>query len=183
MKKYSVIIGCFICIVLKAQERNFLSGNLQKSQVQQWLQNFQPNNLFDFIQHPEIIKTKISDSIQHQYIAEAEKFLHKDWPSLPVTVFMEYVQTGNRTHYEDLMFARRKRLGILVLAEIIERKQRFLNDIINGTWLTCEESYWGIPAHIGEYNQRTKGLPDVNENIVDLFAAETASLMSWTDFY
>ncbi|WP_330612499.1 hypothetical protein, partial [Clostridioides difficile] len=98
-----------------------------------------PNALFDFINHPEILKTKISDFIQHQYIKEAEKYLNKDWPYLPVTVFMEYVQNGNRTHYEDLLFARRKRLGTLVLAEMIERKQRFLNDIINGTWLICEE--------------------------------------------
>lgn len=182
MRKLCFIIICSICILGNAQERNFLSGNLQQTQIQQWLQNFQPNALFDFINHPEILKTKISDFIQHQYIKEAEKYLNKDWPYLPVTVFMEYVQNGNRTHYEDLLFARRKRLGTLVLAEMIERKQRFLNDIINGTWLICEESFWGIPAHIGEYNKRTKGLPDINENIIDLFAAETGSLMSWTDF-
>src|SRR5262249_49380110 len=55
------------------------------------------------------------------------------------------------------------------------------DEIVNGIWLTCEETFWGVPAHLGAQKAGT-GLPDVAEPIVDLFAAETASLLAWTEY-
>ena len=83
---------------------------------------------------------------------------------------------GNRTRFEAIYFLRRTVLGSLVLAECIEGKGRFLDDIINGVWLVCEESLV-LPAH--NYGLI---LPDINRKIIDLFAAETGSLLSWIHF-
>ena len=58
---------------------------------------------------------------------------------------------------------------------------RFMDDIANGVWLMCEETYWGVPAHIG-IQKRGAGLPDVTEPTIDLFAAETAELLAWTSY-
>ena len=58
-------------------------------------------------------------------------------------------------------------------------KGRFLDDITNGIWCICEESFWGVPAHIG-VQKAGSGLPDTAEPIVDLFAAETSELLAWT---
>jgi len=56
---------------------------------------------------------------------------------------------------------------------------RFVDEVVNGIWAICEETYWGIPAHVG-VQKAGSGLPDVTEPTVDLFAAETSALLAWT---
>ena len=54
---------------------------------------------------------------------------------------------------------------------------KYLDQIANGIWLICEESFWGVPAHL--YIQKADlGLPDPRDPIVDLFAAQTAALVA-----
>ncbi len=110
-------------------------------------------------------------------IAAGEKQLGAGWESLPATVFLDFRRNGNRSRYEAIRNRRRDRLQSLVMAECMEGKGRFADEIANGIWLTCEESFWGVPAHLGAQKAGT-GLPDVAEPIVDLFAAETASLLA-----
>ncbi len=73
----------------------------------------------------------------------------------------------------------RLRLKNLVVAECLENKGRFLDDIANGVWAICEESTWCLPAHIS-VQKAGNNLPDIAEPIVDLFAADTGSLIAWT---
>jgi hypothetical protein len=110
---------------------------------------------------------------------KAARGLGRAWNSLPATLALEYRRNGNRSHYEAEAFARRKRLRDLVLAECIEGQGRFLDEILNGVWLISEETWWGVPAHLN-LQKAGPGLPDVEEPVVDLFAAETGSLMAWT---
>jgi hypothetical protein len=108
-----------------------------------------------------------------------ERQLKTAWEVLPATLFLEYKRTGNRSHYEAVRNRRRKKLQDLVIAECAEGKGRFADEIANGVWLTCEETFWGVPAHLSAQKAGV-GLPDVSEPIVDLFAAETSSLLAWT---
>jgi len=110
-----------------------------------------------------------------------ERELRTAWEVLPATLFLEYHQTGNRSHYEGVRDRRRNKLRDLVIAECVEGKGRFVDEIVNGVWLTCEETFWGVPAHLN-MQKAGPGLPDMSEPIVDLFAAETSSLLAWTDF-
>ncbi|MBN1877411.1 MAG: heparinase II/III family protein [Anaerolineae bacterium] len=112
-------------------------------------------------------------------IALGEALLDYDWPSLPATLFLEYARNGNRSNYEAVRYARRYALRDLVLAECMEGQGHFLDQIVNGIWLICEETYWGVPAHISAQKAGV-GLPDVEEPTVDLFAAETVMLLAWT---
>jgi hypothetical protein len=112
-------------------------------------------------------------------IAAGERQLETPWEVLPATVALQFARNGNRSHYEALSFGRRGKLGALTLAECAEGKGRFLDEIVNGIWLISEETFWGVPAHLGAQKARV-GLPDVTEPIVDLFAAETAAQLSWT---
>ncbi len=114
-------------------------------------------------------------------IARGETQMKAAWEVLPATLFLEYKRTGNRSHYEGVRSRRRKKLEELVLAECVENKGRFIDEIANGVWLTCEETFWGYPAHLGAQKSGT-GLPDVSEPIIDLFAAETSMLLAWTDY-
>lgn len=111
--------------------------------------------------------------------ASGERQLKTPWEVLPASIALEFARNGNRSRYEALRNRRRSKLLDLVLAECVEAKGRFSDEIVNGIWLICEETFWGVPAHLGAQKARV-GLPDVTEPIVELFSAETASLLSWT---
>ena len=114
-------------------------------------------------------------------IGSGEKQLRTAWEVLPATLFLEYARDGNRSRYEAVRERRRKKLQDLVVAECVEGKGRFADEIANGVWLICEESFWGLPAHLGQQKAGV-GLPDVGEPIVELFVGETAGLLAWTAY-
>ena len=100
------------------------------------------------------------------------------WTDLPATLFLEYTRNGNRSRFQSASFGRRRRLASLAIAECLEAKGRFLDEIANGVWAISEESFWGIPA--GFPNR--EGLPDVTDPVVELFTGETAALLAWVDY-
>ena len=79
-------------------------------------------------------------------IAAGERQLQTPWAVLPATVALEFARNGNRSHYEALSFGRRGKLAALTLAECAEGKGRFVDEIVNGIWLTSEETFWGVPG-------------------------------------
>ncbi len=124
---------------------------------------------------------KLPDRVREVHIEQAEKLLGCEWETPKASLFLEYIRNGNRSHYQEISFGRRAKLAALVLGECFEGKGRFADDIMNGVWTICEETYWGVPAHVG-LQKKGEGLPDVTEPTVDLFAAETGMLLAWTDY-
>lgn len=125
---------------------------------------------------------KVDAQVKEAAIRQAEENLGYAYPMLPATKYMEYCRIGDRKMYEDLYFDRRRILNVFVMAECAEHKGRFLDDIINGVMAICEESGWQLPAHNNYLNTETYCLPDHAEPIIDLFAAETAELLSMTAY-
>ena len=121
-------------------------------------------------------RDSIPKTMRQSYIAFGEQYLKKDWYSLPASAFAEFKKTGNRTHYESLMFEKRRQLAALVMAELMEGQHRFTPDIINGLQSTLEETWWGLPAHY-----KTE-VPRTDDQTVDLFNAETAALIAYTRY-
>ena len=126
-------------------------------------------------------KAKLSPDTIDAIIKRGELLVDKPVPETSATLLLEYVRTGNRSHYEQVSFARRNNLFDLVLAETIEDKGRFTDAIVNYVWAICEETYWGVPAHLGAQRARN-GLPDATDPIVELFGAETAATLALTDY-
>jgi hypothetical protein len=119
---------------------------------------------------------------------EGKRLKGREWESLPATMYMEFLRNGNRSHYEERYFKRRSDIIKLVLAECIDAKGEYLDDIINGVWLLCEESSWVLPAHNNSIHDKPQKEPheliDFEERIyIDLFAAETGSLLSWVYYF
>ncbi|MBR0459021.1 MAG: heparinase II/III family protein [Victivallales bacterium] len=125
-------------------------------------------------------------------LSRAEEDLGKPWADLPLTQFMRFVREGNRKGYEKLYFSRRFRLCCTVLAECLEHKGRFLDEVANGIWAMLSEPTWIIPAH--SVYQKKDGSPwgktddpdmsdpvpcDTEYSHVDLFAAETGSNLTF----
>ena len=112
-------------------------------------------------------------------LALGESYLQFDFPSLTATDFMDFTRTGNRVRYETKCFSKRHALNALVLAECMENKGRFLDDIINGIFSICEESAWQLPPH-NSYIRDTPQLllPDSTVPVLDLFACESGAVLS-----
>lgn len=130
---------------------------------------------------PEAWQAALTDSLKSALILRAETAARRGFPSLPASLTLEYVRTANRSRYEEVSFNKRHDLLDMAIAEAIEGKGRFLDFILDGVWSVCEESFWGVPAHIGT-QKAGSGLPDVEERTVDLFAAETAAVLALTDY-
>lgn len=124
---------------------------------------------------------QVPEDIRAAITKRAEAVRGKDWPSLLATTALDFKRNGNRSQYEGQQFGRRRRLIDLVLGECVVGDGRYLDDITNGIWLICEETFWGAPAHLGA-QKASVGLPDAAEPIVELFSAETASTMAWVDY-
>lgn len=121
-------------------------------------------------------RDSIPVEMRQSYIQYGSQYLGKPWTVLPWTVFAENKLNGNRVNYERLCFEKRRQLAALVMAEIMEGNGRFTHDIINGIGSFCQETWWGIPAHY------SKAIPLTELQEVDLFNAETASLIVWTRY-
>lgn len=164
-----------------AQEKlDLLSGAYTPEKLKEIILPLQDWHPFPKASEPEEWQ-KIPEKIRAAYIRQAEKRLNGEWETPKASIFLDFVRNGNRSRYEAISFGRRAKLAELVIAECIEAKGRFLDDILNGIWTICEETYWGVPAHIGA-QKKGSGLPDVTEPTVDLFAAETGMLLAWMDY-
>jgi hypothetical protein len=180
MKKKRIIVCLlFFAVVLQgwAQERNYLTKKYSRASLQQLVltqEQFKPYpaaNGNGWEQVPE--------DLRKLYIQAAEKQLGTTWGELKATEFMQFKRTGNRSGFETITFGRRSKLNTLVLGELFEHKGRFIDDIINGIWIICEESWWGVPAH-NAHKGNSEPLPDLETPFVDLFDAETGAALAWT---
>jgi len=120
----------------------------------------------------------LPEPLRTEVVGVGDGHLGQVWPALPATLFMEFRRNGNRSRYEHESFARRAALSALVAAECVQGRGRFVDDIVNGIWAICEESFWGVPAH----NDGGAPLPDAERPVFDLFAGETAALLAWTHY-
>lgn len=138
----------------------------------------------------------LPEEIKSFYRDEGIRLKGRVWESLTASAYLEFFRNGSRSNYEDRSFNRRRDLALLTLAECIEGGGEYLDDIINAVWLICEETSWVVPAHNNHFRRggfytdisggtrRDRELPDIEAGVfVDLFAAETASLLSWVRYF
>lgn len=136
-----------------------------------------PEYLEDFSPHLSLSGIgEIDPEVRKVLEVGGDAALTKPWPELLASHYRDYVSSGNRARFEDRYFGRRLKLNDLVLAEWTSGSGRYLDQIIDGIFLLCEESGWQLPAH----NAYVRGgarlpLPRADRPIIDLFAAETAA--------
>ena len=100
-------------------------------------------------------------------------------PGLPLSLWLQFTQNGDRAKWEHAYFSRRRTLCALAMAEAVTGTGAYLPAIADTAWAICEESAWQLPAH-NSYIRDTPQLPlpDVTRPIIDLFAAETGALIA-----
>lgn len=139
--------------------------------------------LQDFLPFPPASDRNAYDhlpaELRERLIAEGEACSDCPYPPIYATDFMAFKRTGNRVNFENLYFKRRYNLNSLVLAECVEAKGRFLDQIINGIFILCEESAWQLPPHNSyKRDQPQELLPDASRPVLDLFACETGAQLA-----
>lgn len=177
----SVVFLCLIAIPADAQQQNLLSGKYSTADLQKVLiprEEWTPFPKIDDRQG----WAKADAETMRGYVGKAESYLEYKWPYIPATISLLIERTGDRDEYQGLSFRKREVLGTLLLAEIYENKGRFVDHIIDGVWSICEESFWGVPAHLPK-TKEISGLMDTSSPFVDLFAAETGTLLAWADYF
>ncbi|MCE5342043.1 MAG: heparinase II/III-family protein [Eubacteriales bacterium] len=107
------------------------------------------------------------------------------YPALPASAYLAYARSGDRRVFETPYFKRRSLLIGAALAECVAGNGMYLDAVIDGLWLVCEESSWVLSAHNGAADgkpghEKNMPLPDVTNPHIDLFAAQTAATLAHT---
>ena len=103
----------------------------------------------------------------------AETYRGMEYPSLTARQFMAFARAGDRAAFEGPYFLRRRKLCAALLGICADGDMAGLDDVIDGVWLICEETGWNLSAH-----NDVAPLPDPDRPVLDLFAAQTAMILS-----
>ncbi|WP_217594705.1 heparinase II/III family protein [Cohnella sp. GbtcB17] len=115
-----------------------------------------------------------------RWIALAERYADYDWPALKVEHYRAYWKSGELDTRSRAVFERRSVLGILAIAECIEDKGRFLDQVINGIFVVCEETTWVPPLHrLHTKENLQECMPDASDHLVELVTSTTSDLLLW----
>jgi hypothetical protein len=164
------------------QERNLLQGSMTVEQLktvlipgQQWISYPAYNDRLGW--------DKLTGSMKQEIIQQGEKALDYTWQVVKATDYIEYERSGSRQIMQDPFGANNSALANLFLAELAEGKGRFIDQIINGVWLSCEMTSWVLSAHLPAYQTSRRSLADPEEHVIDLTAGDLGSMLAWTWYY
>lgn len=176
MKKIFFFLTLLFSTTLFAQvaQRNILAKKYTLNDVKKSL--IPLNEYHPYPKTPDEWQAAVPDSVLKDIVKNGEKLLDFKFEAISGTTSLDFVRSGDRERHGKLSYGKRNALTDLILAESVENKGRFVEAIMNGVWSICEESYWGVPAHI-------RGLPDVENPVVDLFSAETAAILGMADYF
>ena len=179
-----LIVSLLICITIDAaafDPRNLLQ---KKATVNELLSML--SNKSEWIKYPAYQDRKGWDAytgnLKLKLIQDGEKNLNYTWKVIKATDYLEFEKSGNRTIMENPFGQNNIALSSLLYAELAEGEGRFMNQIINGIWHTCEMSTWVLSAHLPVQKSK-RSLPDIKEEIIDLTSGDLGSFLSWTWYF
>lgn len=128
----------------------------------------------------------LSPALRREAEALIDSYRELPYPPRSATGFLAFVRSGSRKADEDPYFLRRRKLCAAVLACCLFPDAP-LDDVIDGLWCICEETSWVISAHNvnpipGAPGAADYPLPDPDKPYIDLFAAQTAMILSLTGY-
>lgn len=183
--KYLIALCClfasFSVNVFAYEERNLLQLKESEHPLQSVLLNNQ-----EWVKFPGYKDRagwdKLTASGKDGLVKAGEKYLNYEWKAVRATDYLAFTRTGDRTVMESRYNANLNALTSLFLAEMAEGKGRFMDQLVNGIFHTCEMTSWSLSAHVGV--QRAKGsLPDHSQQIIDLVAGDVGASLSWIYFF
>ena len=192
MKKILLLTAVLLLTAaLPAREkRNFLTGSCSEQELVRLLAEGH-----NWIPYPAYRNregwNRLAPALREKYVRNGEKYLGYEWPAVKATEYLEFSRSGNRVIMERPQNERMNALRTLTMAELAEGKGRFLDDLINGVFSFCEQTYWGLSAHFYMYREDerpsdgnpTTNLPDIDNPIIDLWVGEVAADLAWVWYF
>jgi hypothetical protein len=80
-------------------------------------------------------------------IRQAESYRERPIPPWDAELYLDFSRTGNRRNFERFISRRHQPLAVLVTAECLENRGRFLAAIEAMILAIAEEKSWALPAH------------------------------------
>ncbi|TKG94917.1 hypothetical protein EYV94_09370 [Puteibacter caeruleilacunae] len=183
MRKCIIVLFCCILSVgtMAAKKRDLLQKQSKAKGLSEVLVS--NNSWVNFPAYKDRAAwSKIPQEKRDEYIKQGEKYLDYNWPAVPASTYLDFMRTGSREVMQIPYRERQSAFESLVMAELMEGKGRFIDQIINGVWVYCEQTYWGLSAHL--YMQKVgPGLPDVSDLTIDLGAGKVATDLAWTNYF
>lgn len=118
-----------------------------------------------------------------EFIKQGEKLLDYQWKVVPASSYLEYERSGNRDVMQNPFNSNNGAIASLLMAELAEGKGRFIDQLINGVFQSCEMTSWVLSAHLSSAQHTKRSLPDYREHVIDLTAGDLGSLLSWTYYF
>lgn len=125
---------------------------------------------------------KLLGDDKEKKIKAAEALLSYQWKIVKATDYLEYFRTGNREIMQVPYNANIMALEALMWGELAEGKGRFIDQVINGTFVLCEMSTWSLSASLSTYQKFTK-LPDVTQDNIELWSGRVGGMLSWCNYF
>lgn len=119
---------------------------------------------------------------KEEFIRRGEKHLDYEWSVVKATDYIAFERSGNRRVMEDPFGKNNNAISDLLLAELAEGKGRFIDQLVNGVFLSCEMTSWALSAHLNAQHSR-RSLPESTEHVIDLTAGDLGSLLSWCYYF
>ncbi len=191
MRKIKNLILLTVCLFLmisvqSKEKRNLLSDSYTRKFVNESI-----TRDYSWIKYPAYHDreswSRLPEEIRKKTIEGGEKYLGYNWPAVSISMYLEFTRSGDRTVVDNANGERAKALQSLVLAELMEGNGRFMDDMINGVFSFCEQTYWGSSAHFYMYGGGVSDpntiVPNIDNPIVDLVAGDRAADLSWIWYF
>ncbi|WP_051640238.1 heparinase II/III family protein [Cellulomonas sp. URHE0023] len=113
--------------------------------------------------------------------ARAQADLGRPWPIPLAHQYARVHRDGDRDEYEQVVFARQRRLSRAAVMAAVTADDRWLDEVADGVVLLCEQSSWCWPAHDDTRTRHGAILPTADEPFLDLGAGEVVGQLAWVD--
>ena len=182
MKKVFAFCLLFICLSAHAyKERNLLQKAADLSKLENVLVTDQK-----WVRYPQYTDrsgwNQLVGENKSFFIEQGEKFLNYEWQVVKATDYLEYTRSGNRSEMEKIHNSNLNAISALFIAEMTEGKGRFMDQLSNGIFHTCEMTSWAISAHLA--HQRVKGsFPKLGDHVIELVSGDIGATFSWIYYF
>ena len=113
--------------------------------------------------------------------ARAEADLGTPWPQPLASQAARVHRDGDRVAWENPAFARQHRLSRAVVAAAATLDEQWIDEVVDGVQLLCEQSSWCWPAHDDTFDRHGSVLATVTDPFLDLGAGEVVAQLAWID--
>ncbi len=121
----------------------------EEERIERWqrLLPESPRGLGPTIENRRAWRTVAEFDSFNKNIKRAERLLNEPIPELTDQLYLDFSRTGNRRRCQRVIHQRRDRISVLVLAECLENRGRFLPAVEEAIRAVCDEKTWVLPAH------------------------------------